>query len=169
MQRGIDRNKTYNLIKKLRNAIPDLALRTSLIVGFPGETEKEFNELIEFVEEIRFDRLGVFTYSHEEDTSTFIKFKDSVPDKIKKQRAAYLMNIQQKISLGLNEKKVGGIFNVIVDRREGDSFIARSEFDSPEVDNEIIINNHGNKITEGNFYKVKITSATEFDLFGIPV
>ena len=158
--------KTYSMIDKLRCAIPNVALRTSLIVGFPDETEKEFEELFEFVKKIRFDRLGVFIYSHEENTSIYLHLNDSILNKIKKNRANRIMELQQNISTEVNKHKIGSKLKVLIDRKEGDFFIGRSEYDSPEIDNEVLIRPGKNKIAEGNFYIVKITSANEFDLYG---
>jgi ribosomal protein S12 methylthiotransferase len=164
MERGIDRNNTLKLIEKIRKTIPCVALRTSLIVGYPGETEKEFNELLKFISDVKFDRLGVFTYSHEESTAAFL-LKDNVSQKIKQQRAEELMNMQQDISFQKNIGLVGKELKVIIDRREGEYFIGRTEFDSPEVDNEVLIKSSikGNII--GQFRNVKITDAEAYDLY----
>ena len=165
MRRGIDKEGTISLIKKIRDTIPGVAIRTSLMVGYPGETEKKFLELKEFVRESKFDRLGVFTYSHEEDTAAYL-LKDKVPAGIKEKRAGELMEIQQELSLELNKIKIGKLFKVIIDRIDGDYFIGRTEFDSPEIDNEVLIPVSGNSFTIGNFYNVKITSSDNFDLYG---
>jgi ribosomal protein S12 methylthiotransferase len=165
MRRGIDKEGTISLINKIRDTIPGVAIRTSLIVGYPGETEKEFMELKEFVLESRFDRLGIFTYSHEEDTAAYL-LKDKIPAGIKEKRAGELMEIQQEISLELNTMKSGKLFKVIIDRIDGDYFIGRTEFDSPEIDNEVLIPVSGNPLTIGDFYNIKITSADNFDLYG---
>lgn len=164
MERGIVRNNTLKLIEKIRKTIPGIALRTSLIVGYPGETEKEFNELLKFISDVKFDRLGVFTYSHEESTAAFL-LKDNVSQKIKQQRAEELMNMQQDISFQKNIGLVGKELKVIIDRREGEYFIGRTEFDSPEVDNEVLIKSSikGNII--GQFRNVKITDAEAYDLY----
>ena len=165
MHRGIDKEGTISLIKKIRDTIPGVAIRTSLIVGYPGETQKEFLELKNFVRESRFDRLGIFTYSHEEDTAAFL-LKDKATPGIKEKRAGELMEIQQEISFELNGMKSGEQFKVIIDRIDGDYFIGRTEFDSPEIDNEVLIPVAGNLLSVGNFYNIKITSTDNFDLYG---
>jgi ribosomal protein S12 methylthiotransferase len=164
MHRGLDGDKTRKLVENIRKTIPGVAIRTTFIVGYPGETKKEFDELKRFVEEARFDRLGVFTYSHEEDTTAFQQ-KDNVPAKVKQQRAEELMAIQEGISLTLNQARVGEVMKVLVDRIEGDYYIARTEYDSPEVDNEVLIPLQGCDIIPGSFCNVKITRAESFDLF----
>jgi ribosomal protein S12 methylthiotransferase len=136
-----------------------------MLVGHPGETEDQFERLKAFVEEMRFDRLGVFTYSHEESTRAY-KLEDDIPQEIKEERAAELMGIQEQISLELNQKKVGKIFKVLFDRKEGGYFIGRTEFDSPEVDNEVLVKADKAYVRVGDFAQVKITSAEEFDLYG---
>jgi ribosomal protein S12 methylthiotransferase len=163
MRRGHTGEQTRSLIQKLRSEIPDIAIRTTLIVGYPGETEKDFEELKQFVEQARFERLGVFTYSHEEDTTAY-QLEDDVSDEVKQERADELMAIQEKISQELNEEKIGKTYQIIIDRKEGDFWIGRSEFDSPEVDNEILISSD-EKLSQGTFYTVKITAAEAFDLF----
>jgi ribosomal protein S12 methylthiotransferase len=165
MHRGIDKEGTISLIKKIRDTIPGIAIRTSLIVGYPGETQKEFLELKDFIRDSRFDRLGIFTYSHEEDTAAY-RLQDKVTARIKEKRAGELMEIQQEISFELNEMKTGNLFNVIIDRIDGDYFIGRTEFDSPEIDNEVLIPLAGNPLSVGNFYNIKITSSDNFDLYG---
>ncbi len=165
MRRGITREKTGQLLSTLREKVPGIAIRTTMIVGHPGETEKEFNELSQFVEESRFDRMGVFTYSHEENTHAYSMI-DDIPAEVKQQRLEDLMEIQQGISLDLNTHKVGKTFKVLVDRKEGGEFIGRTEYDSPEVDNEVIIDSPGNYLRIGDFVDVSITAATEFDLTG---
>lgn len=165
MGRGHDRAKIEKLLNQFRKQIPDVALRTTVLTGFPGETEESFSELLEFVREFRFERLGVFPYSHEEGTPAFDKFKDLIPDRIKSRRVAAIMELQQEISLQLNEEKVGKIFKVLIDRREEEHFIGRTQYDSPEVDNEVLIP-LDKGISIGQFYRVKITGAGEFDLFG---
>ena len=164
MRRGTTREKTEELIQTIREKIPGIAIRTTLIAGHPGETEADFGEMMGFVERSRFDRLGVFTYSHEENTHSH-SMKDDVPAKVKEERMESIMELQQGISLELNQKKVGRVLKVLVDRKEGDSFIGRTEFDSPEVDNEVIIS-ATDYIRQGDFIHVKITSAGEFDLTG---
>lgn len=165
MRRGITREKTTELLREIREKVPGIALRTTLIVGHPGETEKEFGELMNFVEETRFDRLGVFKYSHEENTHSF-SLKDNVPAKTKEKRAAAVMEVQEQISFELNQEKIDKTFKVLIDRKEGGYFIGRTEFDSPEVDNEVLISAETTYIRQGDFANIKITSATEFDLFG---
>jgi ribosomal protein S12 methylthiotransferase len=164
MRRGVDKTGTYKLMKKFREQLPNAALRAAFIVGYPGETQEEFEELKAFIRETRFDRVGVFTYSHEEDTHAF-GLEDDVPAEVKQVRAAEIMEMQQNISLELNQLKIGKSFNVLIDRLEGDYFIGRSEFDSPEIDNEVLIQG-AEKLKVGEFYTVKITGADSFDLFG---
>lgn len=168
MKRSHDEVETRNLLQKLRAELPDAAIRTTLIAGHPGETEKEYNELKEFISEFRFDRLGVFAYSHEEGTYSYDNYKDEISESIKESRVAELMKIQQSISEELNQVKTGRILKVIIDRREGEFFIGRTEYDSPEVDNEVLINAEHN-LEPGNFYNILITGSTDFDLFGNPV
>lgn len=168
MRRQITKEETLKLIDTIRKKIPGITLRTTLLVGFPGETEKDFEELKDFVREIKFDRLGVFTYSHEEGTSGF-ELNDNVPEEVKKQRASEIMELQQEISSELNQNKIGNTFRVLIDRKEGNHFIGRTEADSPEVDNEVLINAEKNYLRVGDFAEVKIISADEFDLMGEPV
>ncbi len=165
MRRGTTREKTEELLQTIRANVPNIAIRTTLITGHPGETEEDFNDMLDFVEQSRFDRLGVFTYSHEENTHAY-SMKDDVPNDVKQQRADEVMELQQGISLELNQQKVGKILKVLIDRKEGGEFIGRTEFDSPEVDNEVILDASKNYLRMGDFVQVKITSATEFDLFG---
>lgn len=166
MRRGITREKTDALLDEIRTAVPGIAIRTTLIVGYPGETEEDFNELKEWVKSQRFERLGVFTYSHEEDTHAF-NFEDDVPDDVKKARADEIMEIQSQISFELNQEKVGKSYKVLIDRVEGEFFIGRSEFDSPEVDNEVLIEmDDKNYLSVGSFVDVKITKADHYDLYG---
>lgn len=164
MHRGMDEMSTRKLIETIRHSVPGVAIRTTLIAGYPGETEREFRELRSFIEEYRFDRLGVFSYSHEEDTGAF-KLKDSVPAKRKLERVEELMSVQEGISLSLNQEKVGNTMKVLVDRVEDDFYIARSEYDSPEVDNEVLIPVNNTTLHQGSFYNVKITRAESFDLY----
>ena len=164
MRRGVDKAGTYNLMARFREQLPAAVVRAAFIVGYPGETESEFEELKTFIRETKFDRVGVFTYSHEEDTFAF-GLTDDVPDETKQSRAAEIMEIQQDISLGLNQLKTGKTFKVLIDRLEGDYYIGRTEFDSPEVDNEVLIN-IASKLKIGEFYSVKITEADAFDLYG---
>lgn len=168
MRRQITKEETLKLIDTIRKKIPGITLRTTLLVGFPGETEKDFEELKDFVRETKFDRLGVFTYSHEEGTSGF-ELNDNVPEEVKQQRTSEIMELQQEISSELNQKKIGNRFRVLIDRKEGNHFIGRTEADSPEVDNEVLINAEKNYLRVGDFAEVKIISADEFDLMGEPV
>ncbi|MEM0999771.1 MAG: 30S ribosomal protein S12 methylthiotransferase RimO [Bacteroidota bacterium] len=163
MRRGTTRQRTYDLLTRIREEVPGIALRTTLITGYPGETEADHTTLCDFVEDIRFDRLGVFKYSHEENTHAF-NAEDDVPDEVKQERAGEIMEIQQDISFSLNQEKVGQNLKVLIDRREGQFFVGRSEADSPEVDNEVLVSTEG--LTLGEFYDVKIHDAAEFDLFG---
>jgi len=165
MKRRHDKKLTINLIKTLRKEVPDIAIRTTLLVGHPGETEKDFEELKDFVKEMRFDRLGVFTYSEEENTFGGDNYEDDVPEETKQKRANTIMDIQQQISFEINQAKVGKTFNVIIDKENEDYYVGRTEFDSPEVDNEVLINKES-KLKIGEIYSVKIISAEEFDLYG---
>jgi ribosomal protein S12 methylthiotransferase len=168
MRRGVNSSQTYDLIDMFRREVPNLSLRTTLLVGHPGESEQDFAELKEFVQKVKFDRLGVFTYSEEEDTYAAEKFEDTIPEEIKEQRAAEIMEIQEQISLDKNEAKVGKTLKTIIDRVEGEFYIGRTEADSPEVDNEVLIKfESGTEINIGEFYPVKITSADVHDLYGI--
>ena len=164
MRRGVDKAGTLELMRKFRQELPGAAVRAAFIVGYPGETEQEFEELKTFIRETRFDRAGVFTYSHEEDTHAF-GLPDDVPEEVKHKRAAEIMELQQGISYELNQGKVGKTFDVLVDRIEGEFYVGRTEFDSPEVDNEVLIN-FAPALKPGRFYKVKIIAADAFDLYG---
>lgn len=166
MKRRHDKADALELIKRLRKAIPDIALRTTLLVGYPGETEQDQAELEEFVREVRFDRLGVFPYSEEEGTYSARELQDDVPDDVKELRAARVMQIQEQISLENNLQRVGRTMRVIVDSRQGDYYVARSEYDSPEVDQEILIPVELRQLRKGGFYEVKITGAEDYDLYG---
>jgi len=166
MGRGHDRAKLERLLQKVRKMVPDVALRTTVLTGFPVETEDSFSELMDFIRTCRFDRLGVFPYSHEEDTPAYLSFRDSIPQKIKAEHAGMIMELQQAISLELNQAKIGRIFKVLIDRRENGFFVGRTQYDSPEVDNEVLIEAVQELVT-GEFYQVKITGAGEFDLYGI--
>ena len=168
MKRSHNRDETTAIITSLRNNIPGAVIRTTLIAGHPGETEADFKELKDFVSEFRFDRLGVFAYSHEEDTYAYAQYKDEISEEVKESRVAELMEIQQNISAELNEMAIGKTFKVIIDRKEGEFFVGRTEFDSPEVDQEVLISIDYN-LTTGNFYNILITKSTEFDLYGEPV
>ncbi len=163
MRRGITREKTEELLQTIREKVPGIAIRTTLIAGHPGETEAHFDEMMRFVENSRFDRLGIFPYSHEENTHSY-SFEDDVPAEVKQERVDALMELQQGISLELNQTKVGKTFKVLVDRKEGGSFIGRTEHDSPEVDNDVIFEGTSNYLRIGDFVDAKVTSATEFDL-----
>jgi len=163
MRRGTTREKTEELLQSIRAKVPGIAIRTTMIAGHPGETEKDFNEMMEFIEKSRFERLGVFGYSHEENTHAF-SMKDDVPAEVKQERIDAVMELQQGISLELNQQKIGTTQKVLIDRKEGGHFIGRTEFDSPEVDNEVLIDASKNYLRVGDFVKAKIIAATEFDL-----
>ena len=165
MRRGVNSTQTYDLIDMFRSKIPNLTLRSTLLVGHPGEGEEDFQQLMEFVEKTRFDRMGVFTYSEEEDTYAAEKFKDSIPQEIKEERAALVMGQQEQISLEINKSKISKVYKTIIDRREGDYWVGRTEADSPEVDNEVLLKS-SKALKIGEFYQVEITSADNFDLFG---
>ncbi len=165
MRRQITREETTELIKIARERAPGIAIRTTMLIGFPGETEEEFQELCDFVQEMEFERLGVFQYSHEENTSAY-DLEDDVPAEVKAERASRLMEIQQEISYRKNEEKVNQTFKVLFDRKEGGYFVGRTEFDSPEVDNEVLVEAKNQFVRIGDFAEVKITDAAEFDLFG---
>lgn len=166
MRRGISKEQTYDLIKYFRQEMPDMALRTTLLVGHPGETDDDFNELIEFIKFAKFERLGVFTYSEEENTYSAENFTDDIPASIKQSRMEKIMDVQREISNKLNNNKIGKLYKVLIDRSEGDYFIGRTEYDSPDVDNEVIVKSENQKIKIGNFYNVRIKSADDFDLIG---
>ena len=165
MRRGTSHEKTITLLKDFRKKVPDIAIRTTLIVGYPGETEEKFQELKRWVRDTKFDRLGVFTYSHEENTSAF-NLVDDVPEKIKKMRLEEIMDLQTDISWELNQKKIGKTYKVLFDRREGDYFIGRTEFDSPDVDNEVLVKAKNTYVRIGDFAHVIIEKADHFDLYG---
>ena len=165
MKRGTSHKKTVDLLNIFRNKVKGITIRTTLIVGYPGETEEMFQELKKWVSETKFDRLGVFTYSHEENTSAY-NLEDNVPEKIKKARAEEIMNIQSDISYNLNQKKIGKTLKVIFDRKEGNYFVGRTEFDSPDVDNEVLVSADTNYARIGDFAYVKIFKADHFDLYG---
>jgi len=164
MKRGFGKEKINNLLKDFRERVPGMSVRTTLIVGYPGETEENFDELKQWVKEMRFERLGCFTYSHEENTSAYL-LKDDVPEEIKIKRANEIMEIQSQISWELNQEKIGKEFKVIIDRKEGIYFVGRTQFDSPDVDNEVLINAEQAYIRTGDFTTVKITAADDFDLY----
>lgn len=164
MRRGTTMAKTNALIKEFRKAVPEMAIRTTLIAGYPGETEEDYRQMEDWVKEMRFDRLGIFTYSHEENTHAF-KLQDDVPEEVKHERANRIMEIQSAISFEMNQEKVGQTYKVLFDRTEGDYFIGRTEFDSPEVDNEVLVPKD-QYVRIGDFANVKINRAEEFDLYG---
>ena len=164
MRRGTTKAKTTNLLKEFRAAVPDMAIRTTLIVGYPGETQEDFETLRDWVQEMRFERLGCFTYSHEENTHAY-KLEDGVPQEVKMERANAIMEIQSQISWELNQQKIGQEFSVIIDRKEGSYYVGRTEFDSPDVDNEVLINAEQGYLRTGEFFTVKITGAEDFDLY----
>ena len=166
MHRHVTKQETLDLIAEIRRRVPGIHLRTTLLVGFPGETEKDFEELKTFVREVRFERMGAFAYSEEEGTYSATHYEDDVPEKVKQQRIDELMRIQQGISEELEEEKVGRVFKVIIDRIEGEYYIGRTEFCSPEVDPEVLIPIEGKTLQTGRFYDVRITDSDEFDLFG---
>ena len=165
MRRGITREKTEELVAKIRETVPGISIRTTLIAGYPGETEEDFQEMYDFVERSRFDRLGIFTYSHEENTHAH-NFEDDVPANVKQERADKIMELQSGISYDLNQLKIGQTFKVLFDRAEGDYFIGRTEFDSPDVDNEVLVKKSEGYIRIGDFANIEITSADHYDLFG---
>lgn len=168
MRRSHDRKETEHVLNTIRKKLPGAAIRSTLIAGHPGETEEDYKELRDFITEFRFDRLGVFAYSHEEDTHSYMMYKDDIPEEVKESRVSELMEIQQDISFSCNEKKTGSILKVIIDSREGEFFIGRTEHDSPEVDQEVLVPAHYD-LHPGEFYNIQITEAREFDLFGKPV
>ncbi|MFY9309443.1 MAG: 30S ribosomal protein S12 methylthiotransferase RimO [Bacteroidia bacterium] len=165
MRRGTTKQKTIDLVNIIRDKMPDIALRTTLIAGYPGETEQDHQEMLDWIEQTRFDRLGIFAYSHEENTHAY-SLKDNVPAKVKQARTEAVMALQQGISLELNQKKIGNTYKVLFDKKEGDFFIGRTEFDSPEVDNEVLVKATENYVRVGDFANVKITSAEDYDLYG---
>ena len=165
MRRNITKEETYALLERIREEVPGIHIRTTLMVGHPGETEQDFEELVEFVKKARFERMGAFAYSHEEGTYSFKNYTDDVPDEVKQERLDYLMRIQERISAGVNESKVGQTFKVIIDREEEDGYIGRTEFDSPEVDPEVIVFKE-HSLKPGEFYNVNIEESQAFDLYG---
>jgi ribosomal protein S12 methylthiotransferase len=164
MRRGTTKEKTTKLLKEFRVAVPDMTIRTTLIVGYPGETEEDYQELKQWVKEMRFERLGCFTYSHEENTHAF-NLEDDVPEELKQERANEIMEIQAQISWELNQEKIGKTFKVVIDRKEGNFFVGRTEFDSPDVDNEVLIDATKTYLKTGEFTTVEITEAADFDLY----
>lgn len=165
MRRGITREKTEELIRTIREKVPNIAIRTTLIVGHPGETEEDFEELAQFVQDMEFDRLGVFQYSHEENTHSHT-MEDDVSEELKEERANAIMELQQEIAFENNTKHIDQVLKVLIDRKEGGYFIGRTEYDSPEVDNEVLIPAKDIYLSVGNFYQIRITDATDFDLYG---
>ncbi|WP_314198050.1 30S ribosomal protein S12 methylthiotransferase RimO [Capnocytophaga sputigena] len=168
MKRGTTQEKTTKLLTKFREAVPEMAIRTTLIVGYPGETEEDFQALKEFVKAMRFDRLGCFTYSHEENTSAY-ELADDVSEEVKLQRANEIMELQSQISWELNQAKVGKVFRCLIDRKEGNYFVGRTEYDSPDVDNEVLIDAKKHYVKIGDFTDVKIIEAADYDLYGEPI
>lgn len=168
MRRGTTQAKTTKLLQDFRAAVPEMAIRTTLIVGYPGETEEDFETLKQWVQDMRFERLGCFTYSHEENTHAY-QLEDDVPEDVKQERANAIMEIQSQISWELNQEKIGKTFRCIIDRKEGNHFIGRTEFDSPDVDNEVLIDATKHYVKIGDFTNIKITDASDYDLFGQPV
>ena len=168
MKRGTTQEKTTKLLNKFREAVPEMAIRTTLIVGYPGETEEDFQALKEFVKAMRFDRLGCFTYSHEENTTAY-ELTDDVPEEVKLQRANEIMELQSQISWELNQEKVGKTFRCLIDRKEGNYFVGRTEYDSPDVDNEVLIDAKKHYVKIGDFTNVKIIEAADYDLYGEPI
>ena len=168
MRRGTTQEKTTNLIKEFRAFVPEMTIRTTLIVGYPGETEEDFNILKNWIVEMRFERLGCFTYSHEENTHAYL-LEDDVPEEVKQDRAAQIMDIQAQISWELNQEKIGQTYKCVIDRKEGEHFVGRTEFDSPDVDNEVLIDASKFFLKTGDFVNLKIIDATEFDLYAEPV
>lgn len=168
MHRNITKKETYNLISEFRKQVPNITLRTTLMVGYPGETDEDFQELKQFVKDIQFDKLGVFEYSHEEDTYAYDNYSDNISKDVKESRANDIMELQQQISFDINQRKIGEEFKVLIDRKEGEYYIGRTEFDSPEVDSEVLISSN-KKIVIGNFLYVKITDADEYDIFAVPL
>ena len=166
MQRHVTKEETYRLIETMRREVPDIHIRTTLMVGHPGETETEFEELKQFVRDIKFDRMGAFAYSEEEGTYAATHYEDSIPQEVKQQRLDELMAIQQEISAELNEAKVGKVMKVIIDREEDDYYVGRTEFDSPEVDPEVLITKDKMPLKIGEFYQIELTGAEDYDLFG---
>lgn len=164
MRRGTTKAKTTKLLQQFRAAVPDMAIRTTLIVGYPGETQQDFETLRDWVKEMRFERLGCFTYSHEENTHAY-NLVDDVPEEVKMERANEIMDIQSQISWELNQQKIGNEYRVLIDRKEGSYYIGRTEFDSPDVDNEVLINTQSGYLRTGEFFQVKITAAEDFDLY----
>lgn len=165
MRRHVTKQQTYDLIAQFRKEVPGIHLRTTLMVGHPGETEADFEELKAFVKEVRFDRMGAFAYSEEEGTYAAKQYKDEIPQEVKQQRLDELMALQQEISAELSSAKIGKEFKVIIDRKEGEYYVGRTQFDSPEVDPEVLIADTGKRLYTGRFYQVRVTDADDFDLY----
>lgn len=168
MKRGTTKEKTTKLLQEFRHRVPGMAIRTTLIVGYPGETQKDFEILRDWVQEMKFERLGCFTYSHEENTGAY-SLVDDVPQEVKQARAAEIMDLQSQISWDLNQEKIGHTFKCVIDRKEGQYFIGRTEFDSPDVDNEVLVDASKYYLKTGDFVNLKIIDATEFDLYAEPI
>jgi len=168
MMRHVTREETEALIKRIKEEVPGVAMRTTMLVGFPGETEEDHEELKQFIEETRFDRLGVFPFSNEEGTYAYNHFKDNLGDEEKQERADEIMEIQQQISAELNREKIGSTLKVIIDKKQGEFYVGRTEFDSPEVDGEVLITS-SIELKKGDFVNVKITGAEDYDLFGVVI
>ncbi|TDQ30865.1 30S ribosomal protein S12 methylthiotransferase RimO [Zeaxanthinibacter enoshimensis] len=168
MRRGTTQEKTTRLLREMREAMPEMAIRTTLIVGYPGETQEDFNTLKQWVKDMRFERLGCFTYSHEENTHAY-QLQDDVPDEVKQERANEIMEIQSQISWELNQQTVGETFRCIIDRKEGNYFVGRTQFDSPDVDNEVLVDATQHYLKIGEFVDITIDEAADFDLYGSPV
>ena len=168
MRRGTTQAKTTKLLQDFRAVVPEMTIRTTLIVGYPGETEEDFQTLKQWVTDMRFERLGCFTYSHEENTHAYT-LEDNVPEDVKQQRANEIMEVQSQISWELNQQKIGQTFKCIIDRKEGNYFVGRTEFDSPDVDNEVLVDATQHYLKQGDFVNLKITEAADFDLYGEPI
>jgi ribosomal protein S12 methylthiotransferase len=168
MRRNITRDETYALLERIRNETPGAHLRTTLIVGHPGETEEDFEELVEFVKKERFERMGAFMYSHEEGTYSYTHYQDGVSAEVKQERLDTLMHVQEDISAAINDGKKDRILKVIIDREEDEFYVGRTEFDSPEVDNEVFVSKE-EKLVPGSFYSIRIVKTASFDLYGIPM
>jgi ribosomal protein S12 methylthiotransferase len=168
MRRGTTMAKTNMLLERFRESVPEMTIRTTLIVGYPGETEEDFQTLKKWVKDQRFERLGCFTYSHEENTHAY-NLEDNVPEEVKMQRANEIMELQSQISWELNQQKIGQEFKIVVDRKEGNYFVGRTEFDSPDVDNEVLIDATKYYLKTGGYTTVKITQAEDFDLYAEPL
>lgn len=166
MKRGISKKQTYELIERIKTKVPDLAIRTSLMVGFPNESDKDFEELKQFVSTVKFDRLGVFRYSAEENTFAYKEFKDNIPEETKQARMDEIMELQQEIAYEKNLNLKGSIHKVLIDSAEGDFYIGRTQFDSPEIDNEVLIEKKGTKLRKGSFYNIRVTHSEGYDIYG---